>query len=55
MQRPWPNYATLSGRLRLLVPDASVPQPNNLALFIYGLVLCGEGCNGAHHNINSLE
>ena len=41
MKQPCLTYDTLSARLRLLVPDASLPQVNNLALFIYGLVLCG--------------
>lgn len=41
MQQPCLHYDTLSGRLRLLVPAASLPQLNNLALFIYGLVLAG--------------
>ena len=41
MKQPCSHYDTLSARLRLLVPDASVPQLDNLALFIYGLVLAG--------------
>ena len=41
MKRSCTNYDTLSARLRLRVPDASVPQLHNLALFIYGLVLAG--------------
>ncbi len=41
MKQPCTNYDTLSARLRLRVPDASVPQLHNLALFISGLVLAG--------------
>lgn len=41
MKRPCPEYNTLSAYLRPLVADASVPQVNNLALFIYGLILAG--------------
>lgn len=41
MKRPCPSYDTLSAYLRPLVADASAPQVNNLALFIYGLILAG--------------
>ena len=41
MKRPCPSYDTLSAYLRPLVLDASAPQVNNLALFIYGLILAG--------------
>lgn len=39
MKRSCPDYNTLSGCLRPLIQDASQPQLNNLALFVYGLVL----------------
>lgn len=38
MQRSCPDYHTLRQRLGLLVPDASQPQQNNLALFVFGLL-----------------
>ena len=41
MKRSCPDYNTLSGCLRPLIKDASKPQLNNLALFLYGLVLTG--------------
>lgn len=41
MKRPCPDYNSLSACLRPLLTDASTPQLNNLALFIYGLVLTG--------------
>ena len=41
IKRSCPNYNTLSECLRPLIPDASKPQLNNLALFIYGLVITG--------------
>jgi hypothetical protein len=41
MKRSCPPYNTLSECLRPLIPDASKPQINNLALFVYGLVMTG--------------
>lgn len=41
MKRSCPEYNTLSAYLRPLIPDATTPQLNNLALFIYGLILAG--------------
>jgi hypothetical protein len=38
MKRSCPDYITLRQRLHFLVPDASKPQQNNLALFVYGLL-----------------
>jgi hypothetical protein len=39
MKRSCPDYNTLSGCLRPLLKEASKPQLNNLALFVYGLVM----------------
>ena len=41
MKRSCMNYDPLSARLGLLVPDATLPQLGNLALFIYGFVRAG--------------
>ena len=38
MKRSCHDYSTLRQRLAFLVPDASQPQRNNLALFVYGLL-----------------
>lgn len=38
MKRSCQDYHTLRQRLSFLVPDASRPQQNNLALFVYGLL-----------------
>lgn len=38
MKRSCHDYSTLRRRLCFLVPDASRPQQNNLALFVYGLL-----------------
>ena len=38
MKRSCHDYSTLRQRLHFLVPDASRPQQNNLALFVYGLL-----------------
>src|SRR5437870_3345974 len=38
MKRSCHDYSTLRQRLCFLVPDASRPQQNNLALFVYGLL-----------------
>src|SRR5258708_3096839 len=38
MKRSCQNYDTLRQRLCFLVTDASRPQQNNLALFVYGLL-----------------
>jgi DDE family transposase len=38
MKRSCHDYHTLRQRLTFLVPDASRPQQNNLALFVYGLL-----------------
>src|SRR5947207_8083829 len=38
MKRSCPDYSTLRQRLRFLVADASQPQHNNLALFVFGLL-----------------
>ena len=38
MKRSCHDYITLRQRLRFLVQDASRPQQNNLALFVYGLL-----------------
>ena len=41
MKRPCPTCNTLSESLCPLIKDATKPQINNLALFIYGLILAG--------------
>src|SRR5437016_8026347 len=38
MKRSCHDYITLRQRLHFLVTDASRPQQNNLALFVYGLL-----------------
>jgi hypothetical protein len=41
LQRSCPSYDTLPASLRPLIPQASTPQLNNLAVFVYGLILAG--------------
>ena len=41
MKRSCASYDTLSEGLKPLLPDASKPQLNNLALFVFGLVITG--------------